>query len=133
MSRALDRYHDLLKRAVHATALGVTLATSQVYYSSRDPLSRRQLSKSDATKHGGRRWEGKIRRGECVDARDLSAPHPPGLSGEVILYRCAQEPEEGVVFRRSGVHRGNRGLIRGDVLCRIAASYYLNPAPSQET
>lgn len=129
MSPASGKYAVLLKRAVYATACGSTLETPRIYYAARDPLSRRQLSKADGARHGGRRWEGKTTRGACVDAEDRSAQHPPGLSGEVILYRCVREPEASEVFRRSGVHRGNRGLIVGDVVCRIAASYYLSPDP----
>ncbi|MBM3476840.1 MAG: hypothetical protein FJX75_26505 [Armatimonadetes bacterium] len=129
MSRTLDGYHDLLRRAVHATALGATLSADTVYYSARDPLRRRELSKADADKHGGRRWEGKITRGECVDADDILAQRPAGLSGQVILYRCTQEPSDSAVFRRTKAHRGSHGLLRGHVVCRIAAPYYVNPAP----
>ena len=107
------------------------MSADTVYYSARDPVRRRELSKADAEKHGGRRWEGKIARGQCVDADEILAQRPPGLSGQVILYRCVQEPTESEVFRRTEAHRGSRGLLRGHVVCRIAAPYYVTPAPEQ--
>jgi len=108
-------YDSLKSTANMAAERGATLNCDRAYYSARDPVQ--------AYQETGRQYVGKIRRGWCVDcARTPSSGIRHGLQGLVILFSCTEKPT-GAVYRRSGSHRGNHGIIEGDVEAEIMQAF----------
>lgn len=120
-------YESLLDRARVAVQEGAVLESNRVYYSARDPLGTvLELSGDEAAEAGGRRFRGKISRGVCVEAQNTTAQTPRGLSGLRIGFLCNERPQRSRVYRRTGVHRGNCGLIEDRAHCKVLVPYYLN-------
>ena len=120
----MSGYEKLLSRAISSTRAGAELESERVYYSARHPLRVYELSGADVEANEGRRFAGKVRDGEGVDAADAQARQPAGLRGRAIAVACNEKPGKSQVFRRKSVHRGNNGLLEREVMCEVLVSCY---------
>jgi len=113
-------YEALLKRGKYATQTGDALESSRAYWSARKC--------SDARQEGDLFTGSLSIKARVVDAADISAQEPSGLTAPTIYYECGKKPRafhgSKKAYHASGTHQGRRGLFEKNVYCEIEVSWY---------
>ena len=122
--RGSERGHaGLLARARMNNHPGAEVRGRAICYSAMDPLDLGSVHPV-VDGSGRREYRGKISRAaRCVDASDLDAESPEGLSGEVLAFACGRRPGKSRLWSATSRHKGNWGLLAGGAWCKTIVPY----------
>lgn len=109
-------YADTVNRAVFQKALNASLIAQRVFYT----CERFRPSKQRVVQQPVRKiiFNGKLNSVYAMCVALDTAP-PSGLQGKMIGYECSDEPDEPKRGLVTGAHRGDWGVLSGDVFCVI--------------
>lgn len=114
-------YKRLLDSTKKETAVGDSINdANMVYYETRSGL--RCWNKHSQS--SGKFFQGKLNGivAECVAISPKDSPCR-ALSARTIAFICFEMPDEPKVFQRTGTHRGQWGLLKDRVTCRIIVRF----------